>query len=102
MERLVEVVPRGGNPILYATWNRSPGVMDNAQSGIAMSYFVWRNYPSRNQIVDLVEIDLLLFQLFPDGIESLYASFNPHERYIRLGHLRFDSFGQTGEERFIL
>src|SRR6266850_1279952 len=102
MKRLVEIVPRGGNPILYSTWYRPPGVMDNAQGSIAMPYFVWRNHASCHQIVDLIEIDLLLFQLFPDGIESLYPTFNTHERDTRFGHLCFDSFGHAGEKRFIL
>src|SRR2546423_9852097 len=102
MERLVEIVPRRGNPILYSTWYRSPGIVDNAQGSIAMPNFVWRNHASCDQIVDLIEIDLLLFQLFPDRIKSLYPTFNPHKRDTRFRHLCFDSFGNAGEERFIL
>src|SRR5437660_7389284 len=68
VERLVKIIPWRGDPILYSTWYRSPGVVDNAKGSIAMPYFVWRNHASRNQIVNLVEIDLLPSQFLPDGI----------------------------------
>src|SRR3984893_17284534 len=67
-----------------------------------MPDFVWRNHACCNQIVNLVQIDLLSSQFFPDGIKSLYPTFNTHERDTRFRHLCFDSFGHAGEERFIL
>src|SRR5579862_3832102 len=76
MQRLVEVGPRHGNKILDAPGHRPPEVVNDAEDRIAVLQRA-RNDAHRAQIVDLIDRDALLLQLFVDAEEALNAAFHP-------------------------
>src|SRR6266542_889674 len=102
MKRLVEIVSGRSDPILYATGHRPPGVMNNAQSRVTMTDFVGGDHSRRNQVINLIKLDLLTLKFFPNGVKPLYPALNPHERNFGFSHLRFNSFGNTAKKSFIL
>src|SRR6185369_3841916 len=66
VQRLVEIVARGRNPVLDAAGNGFRVVMDHSQSSVAMAYLVRSYDPCSDEIVNLVETDLLASQFLPD------------------------------------
>ena len=66
MQRLIEVIPRRGNPIFESSRHGFPGVVNNTQRAIAVTNLVGSDHARRNQVVNLIDIDLLRAQLLPD------------------------------------
>ena len=54
-----------------------------------------------HQIVNLIEIDRLRLQLFPNGIQAFDAALEAEERHFRLLHLLLDRRGYIVEKRFV-
>ena len=57
---------------LIPTGYRRPRVVDDAQRRVAVLYGLSHD-PQRDQIVDLLEVDLLTLQLLPDAVQPLDA-----------------------------
>ena len=66
VEGLIKVIARSCNPVLDSPRHRFPIVMDDPQRGVAVSDFIRRNRPCRNQIIDLIQLNFLPAQLFPN------------------------------------
>src|ERR1043166_6575811 len=66
-----------------------------------MAQLVGGYHAHGDQIVDLIEIDFLRIQLFPNRVKPLHASFNAHERHLGLTHLLLDGSRDVVEKSFI-
>ncbi len=75
--------------------------MDHAEGRIAVADFVGGNHARGYQIVNLVEIDRLRLQLFPDGIQAFDAALEAQERHLCLFHFLLDRSGHIVEKRFV-
>src|SRR5215475_2149481 len=62
MQRLVHVWSRHRDEIFDAARNGTPGVVDDAQGGVAVPYII-RDDSQSKQIVNLIDRNSLLFQL---------------------------------------
>src|SRR6185295_1780710 len=98
MKRLVEIVSWSGDPVLNAARHWPPGVVNNAKSRITMAHLVWGNHSQSNQIINLIQLDLLALELFPNGVKPLHPAFNPHDRNFGFLHLGFNSLGNPTQK----
>ena len=73
VQRLVAVGPRHRDEVLDAARHRRPGVVDDAERGVAVLHRPGDD-PQRDEVVDLLELDLLFLQLLPDAVEALDAA----------------------------
>ncbi len=90
VQRLVAVGPRHRDEVLDAARHRRPGVVDDPERGVAVLDRLGQD-AQRDEVVDLVEVDLLLVELLPDAVETLDAAVD-----VRVGHLRFVELGGDG------
>ena len=89
VQRLVAVGPRHRDEVLDAPGHRRPRLMDDAQRGVAVLDRL-RDDPQRDEVVDLIEVDLLALQLLVDAEQALDAAVDRDHRHLRLGELRRD------------
>ncbi len=75
VQRLIKIRPRDRNEILDPAGHRRPFVVDHAQRAVAVLHRVGDDADGE-QIVDLVERDLLPFELLIDGVGALHAGFH--------------------------
>ena len=59
-----------------------------------------RDDAQRNEVVDLLELDLLFLQLLPDAVETLDATVDPDEQDLRLAQLRANGLLELLDEPF--
>src|SRR5688572_31460874 len=81
MQRLIAVRPRHGDEVLDAAGNRRPGLVDDAERGIAILDGL-RDDPQRDEVVDALEIDLLPFELEMDAVEAFDAAIQLDHGYL--------------------
>ena len=85
VKRLVQVVARYRDPILETLGNGRPDVVDYAQRQIAVLSVVRRDDAGGDQVVNLLDHDLLLFEFFPERIETLDPALDLDERDLVFG-----------------
>ena len=73
VQRLVAVRPRHRDEVLDPSRDRLPGLMDDAERGVAVLHRIGDDADG-DQVVDLLELDLLPFQLQEDAVEALDAA----------------------------
>ena len=91
MQRLIQVVPRDRYPVLKTLWNGRPDVVYDAHRKITIFTIVFGDNAGRDQVIDLLDHDLLLFKLFPERIKAFDAPLNSHEGHLILGQFFRDS-----------
>ena len=74
--------------------------MDDAQCGVAVLYRIGHD-AKRNQVVDLVEIDLLTLELLVDAEKTLDPAVNHDHRNLRVGELRRNRFLQLLDHPYV-
>ena len=72
VQRLVQVGTGNGDEILDAARHGPPGIVNDAQGGIAIFHAVGEDADSQ-QVVNLIDADLLPLQLLPDAEQALDA-----------------------------
>ena len=95
VQRLIEIIARRGNPVFEAARDRIPGVMNHPEGCITMTNLVGRNDARGHQIVNLIQIDLLHAQLFPNRIKTLDATFEADERDTCFLHFLLNGSGNV-------
>jgi hypothetical protein len=86
VQGLIAVGPRHRDEVLDAPRHRRPGLVDDAERGVAVLDAVGHD-AERDEIVDLLELDLLALQLLRDAPQSLDAPVDLGDRHLRLGQL---------------
>ncbi len=67
--------------------------MDDAERRVAVLHAA-RDDAERDEVVDLLELDLLPFQLEPDAVQTLDSAVDANHRHLRVAELRGDLGGQ--------
>ena len=93
VQRLVAVGPRHRDEVLDAARHRRPRLVDDAERGVAVLHRR-RDDAQRDEVVDLLEIDLLRLELQPDAVEALDAAVDADHRHLRLVQLAADVGGE--------
>ena len=65
VQGLIQVVPWNGDPVLESLGNRRPNIVNDAQGQIAILPVIFRNDPRRDQVVNLLDHEFLLFKFLP-------------------------------------
>ena len=73
MQRLIQIGPRHGDVILESPRHRPPDLMNHAQRGITIPHVVGY-HPHRQQVVNLIQRALLLFDFDMQRIKALDAA----------------------------
>ncbi len=89
VQRLVAVRPRHGDEVLDPSRHRRPGLVDDAERGVAVLDRLGHD-AERDEVVDLIEVDLLALELLVDAEQALDAAVDRDDRHLRLGQLRRD------------
>src|SRR5262245_46242674 len=71
VQRLIEIIPRDRDPVFETLWYRGPEVVYDAHRQIAVFSIVWGDDARGDQVIDLLDHDLLILQLFPKRIQTL-------------------------------
>ena len=93
MQRLVAVGPRHGDEVLDAARYRRPRLVNDAERGVTVLHR-GRDDAQRDEVVNLIEIDLLGVELEPDAVEALDAAVDADDRHLRLAQLVANVGGQ--------
>ena len=96
VQGLVHIGPGNGDEILDAARDRSPGIVDDSQGGIAVFHLVGDD-ADRQQVIHLIEGNPLALQLLVEAVDTLDAPFDPH-RNLALLHPFFHQGLHLGEE----
>ena len=86
VQRAVAVGARHGDEVLDPAGHRRPGVVDDAERGVAVLDRLG-DHPERHEVVHLVEIDLLPLELQVDAVEPLDAPVHLDEGNLGLEEL---------------
>src|SRR6185436_11270330 len=89
VQRLVAVGPRHRDEVLDAAGHRLPGLMNDAERRVAVLDRVG-DQPERDEVVDLIELDLLPLEFLVDAPQALDAAVHLHHRNLRVAQLRLD------------
>ena len=89
VQRLVAVRPRHRDEVLDPARNRLPRLVDDAERGVGVLHRIGDD-ADRDQVVDLLELDLLPFELEEDAVEALDAAVDLAHRHLGLGQLLRD------------
>lgn len=90
MKGLVQIISRNRYPVLKTLRNRRPDVVNDTESEITILPVILRNNTCSDQVIDLLDHYLLLFELLPERIETLYAAFYLNKGNPILGQLFSD------------
>ncbi len=71
--------------------------MDDAERGVAVLHALGDD-AQRDEVVDLLELDLLFLELLADAPEALDAAVDLEHRHLRLGELRGDRLLELADE----
>ena len=94
VQRLIAVRPGHGDEVLDAPRHGRPRLVDDAEGGIAVLHAVGDDAQG-HEIVDLVELDSLAFELLVDAVETLEAPIHLLHRDLGLAQLRGDGLLQV-------
>ena len=91
VQRLIKVIARYRDPIFETFGHRRPNIVYDAHRQVTIFAVVLSDDAGGDQIVHLFDHDLLLLELLPKRIETLYAALYLNERNFVLGKLFRDS-----------
>ena len=100
VQRLVAVRPRHGDEVLDPPRHRRPRLVDDPERGVAIPDRL-RHDPQRHEVVDLIEIDLLAFELLVDAEQALDAAVDGNHRNLRVGELGRDVLLQVFDHALV-
>src|SRR5688500_7671387 len=81
---LVAVRPRHGDEVLDTSGHRGPGLVNDAERGIAVLHRLG-NHADGDEVVDALEDDLLPFELEVNAVEALDPAVEPDDRNLEIG-----------------
>jgi len=89
VQRLIAVRPLHRDEVLDPARNGLPGLVDDAERGVGVLHRVGDD-ADRDQVVDLLQLDLLPLELEEDAVEALDAAVDLPHRHLGLGQLLRD------------